>query len=266
MAEDLLVEKADGVAWVTFNRPKVRNALTFAMCRTLTDFFESLATDEAIRAVVLRGSGSDFSSGADLREVSMTLAPTPEERRATAESQVRALAWPLLQALARVPQPVLASVRGHAIGVGAQFAFAADLVIAGRSARFTIPQVKLGHSADHGESWYLPRKVGAGRALQILLLGEPIEAHDAERFGIVNWLVDDNAVAGQTASLALKVAQGASVAIRESKSLVYRALEHTLDQQLEAEAKSLGRCAATTDYVEAIEAFVAKRRPAFTGR
>jgi len=266
MTQDLLIEKADGVAWVTFNRPSVRNALTFAMCRTLIEFLDDLPSDAATRAVVIRGSGADFSSGADLREVSMTLSPSPEERGATAASQVRELSWPLLQALARVPQPVLASVRGHAVGVGAQFAFAADLVIAGRSARFTVPQVRLGHSADHGESWYLPRKVGTGRAMQILLLGEPLDAQDAERFGIVNWLVDDDAVAEQTAALAGKLAQGASVAIRESKSLVYRALENTLDGQLEAEAKSLSRCAATNDYVEAIGAFLAKRRPVFAGR
>jgi enoyl-CoA hydratase/carnithine racemase len=132
---------------------------------------------------------------------------------------------------------------GHAVGAGAQFALSADLVVAGRSAKFTIPQVKLGHSADHGESWYLPRKVGAARAMQILLLGEPLSGEDAERYGLVNWLVDDPLLEERTLEIASRLARGATTALRETKALVQRSLGSSLPEQLEAEARAVGRCA-----------------------
>jgi 2-(1,2-epoxy-1,2-dihydrophenyl)acetyl-CoA isomerase len=266
MTGDILLEQRDGIARITFNRPQVRNALTIAMCRELVDLLERLAADTDTRVVVLQGSGGHFSSGADLRDGSMSLPAEASARAAVMADQVRTLSWPLVRALGRLPQPVVASVAGHAVGVGAQLVLSADLVIAARSAKFTIPQVKLGHSADHGESWYLPRKVGSGRAMQILLLGEPVAAEEAERYGLVNWLVDDDALEQRTREISLKLARGAAIALRETKALVQRSLDNSLDEQLEAEARAVWRCAATDDFVAAIEAFLAKRAPVFSGR
>jgi 2-(1,2-epoxy-1,2-dihydrophenyl)acetyl-CoA isomerase len=266
MTGPILLDERDGIARITLNRPNVRNALTLAMCRELIELLERLATDADTRVVVLQGSGGHFSSGADLRDVSLSLPGDAQERARIMADQVRTLSWPLVHALGRLPQPLVASVAGHAVGVGAQLVLSADLVIAARSAKFTIPQVKLGHSADHGESWYLPRKVGIGRAMQILLLGEPLPAEDAERYGLVNWLVDDDALEQRTRELALKLACGATVALKETKTLVRRSLGSSLDEQLEAEAHAVGRCAATDDFIAAIDAFLAKRTPVFSGR
>jgi 2-(1,2-epoxy-1,2-dihydrophenyl)acetyl-CoA isomerase len=266
MTTGLLVEKSGGIATVTFNRPAVKNALSFAMCRELTEFFRSLNGDGNIKVVVIRGDGADFTSGADLNDVSSLIVPLREARSAAAAQQVRELSWPLFLALHDVKQPVIASVRGYAVGAGAQLALAADLVIASATARFVMPQVKLGHSVDHGESWYLPRKVGAGRALQLLLLGDTVGAADAERYGIVNWLVADEALDQKTAEIAERLAASASVAVTEIKKLLRESAGYTLKEQLEAEARSLGICAATDDFAEAIAAFLAKRKPVFTGR
>jgi 2-(1,2-epoxy-1,2-dihydrophenyl)acetyl-CoA isomerase len=266
MTREILLEQRDGIALVTIDRPQVRNALTIAMCRELIGLFERLATDADARVVVLRGSGGHFCSGADLRDAPFSLPADAAARGQTMAEQVRTLSWPLFLALGRLPQPVIASVAGHAVGAGAQFALSADLVVAGRSAKFTIPQVNLGHSADHGESWYLPRKVGAARAMQILLLGEALPADDAERYGLVNWVVDDPALEERTVEIASRLARGATTALRETKALVQRSLGSSLQEQLEAEARAVGRCAATSDFVEAIDAFMGKRAPAFTGR
>jgi 2-(1,2-epoxy-1,2-dihydrophenyl)acetyl-CoA isomerase len=266
MTAPILVEKSDGIAWLTLNRPELRNALTFSMCRELTALFEALRTDRDTRVLVLRGNGADFCSGADLGDVASIISPSPEARAATAAAQVRELSWPLFLALHELPQPVIASVRGHAVGAGMQLVLSSDLVVASETARFLIPQVRLAHSADHGESWYLPRKTGITRAMQFLLLGDAVGAQDAERYGLVNWVSTDDALEQKTDEIARRLASGAAVAIAEMKGLLRQSLNNSLQEQLEAEARALGACAATDDFAEAIGAFLAKRRPVFAGR
>ncbi len=266
MSAEILIERKDGLASITLNRPTVKNALTVAMCRELTTLFHSLRTDADTRVVVIKGAGTDFTSGADLKELSMSLDAAPAVRSAAVMQQVRELSWPLFLALHELPQPVLASARGYAIGAGAQFLFAADLVMASESLRLSVPQVKLGHSVDHGESWYLPRKIGLGRALQLSLLGDMIDARDAEKFGIVNWLIADSDLEQRTFELATKLANSSPVALAESKRLMRGGLEQDITQQFEAEARSIGVCAVTSDFVEAIAAAAAKRKPVFMGR
>jgi 2-(1,2-epoxy-1,2-dihydrophenyl)acetyl-CoA isomerase len=263
---DLLVEKAGGVTTVTFNRPTVKNALTFAMCRELIALLEGVRADPSTRVVLLRGAGTDFSSGADLREVATILAPDARERSEAAMRQVRELSMPLFLALHAVPQPVVCSVRGHAVGAGMQFALLADLVVAGQSAKFLLPQVRLGHNVDHGESWALPRKVGMGRALQLMALGETLGAADAERFGIANWVVPEEELEQKTSEIVQRLAAAPTLAIREMKELLRSAQQLTFAAQFEAEARALGVCAGSADFAEAIGAFLAKRPPVFSGR
>jgi len=263
---DLQVHHAAGIATVTFNRPAVKNALTFGMCRELIAVLERLRSDASTRVLLLRGAGSDFSSGADLKEVSTIVAPDPLARSAAATAQVRELSMPLFQALETVPQPVVCSVRGYAVGAGMQLALLSDLVIAAQSARFVLPQVRLGHSVDHGESWTLPRRVGLGRALQLVLLGEPVNGADAERFGIANWVVPDEELEAKTGDIVERLAKGPTVAIREMKALLRNGAQRPFAEQFQAEADSLGVCAASADFAEAISAFLAKRQPSFSGR
>jgi 2-(1,2-epoxy-1,2-dihydrophenyl)acetyl-CoA isomerase len=263
---ELLVDRTGGVIAVTFNRPTVKNALTFAMCRELIALFEGLSADPATRVVLLRGSGTDFCSGADLREVSTILLPEASERSEAAMRQVRELSMPLFLALHAVPQPVVCSVRGHAVGAGMQFALLADLVVAAQSAKFLLPQVRLGHNVDHGESWALPRKVGMGRALQLMALGESVGAVDAERFGIANWVVPDEQLEQRTDEIVQRLGAAPTLAIRQMKQLLRSAPQQAFTAQFEAEARALGVCAGSADFAEAIGAFLAKRPPVFTGR
>jgi len=264
-AAELLIEKTAGIAALTLNRPAVKNALTFAMCRELIDFFEALREDTATRVVVVRGSGTDFCSGADLKDVSSILAPDASTRAATATRQVRELSMPLFLALHAVPQPVVCSVRGYAVGAGMQLALLSDLVVAAESAKFVLPQVRLGHSVDHGESWALPRRVGMRRAIQLMALGETVSGSDAERFGVANWAVPEEQLETKTQDIVRRLANGPTTAIREMKELLRSAAQRPFAAQFEAEAGSLGICAASADFAEAIDAFMAKRQPSFTG-
>lgn len=266
MSPEILIDKKDGVATVTINRPPVKNALTAAMARALTTFFQSLPSDAATRVVVLTGGGTDFCSGADLKELSVSLDPSAQTRSLAVSRQVRELSWPLFLALHDIPQPVIASVRGHAVGAGAQLCLSADLVVASETARISIPQVRLGHSVDHGESWYLPRKVGLGRALQLVLLGDSIGAQEAEKYGIINWLVSDALLEQRTSEIATKLANNPPVALTQTKRLLSNSFGRSLGEQFEAEARAIGVCAASADFVEAISAATAKRKPVFTGR
>ena len=265
-ARDVLINEESGVTSITLNRPQVKNALTFAMCHELIELFRRLRDDATTRVVLLRGSGSDFSSGADLNDVSTILKGDARARSEAAVQQVRELSLPLFLAMEAVPQPVVCSVRGYAVGAGTQMALMSDLVVAAESARFVLPQVRLGHNVDHGESWALPRKVGMGRAMQLMALGETISGRDAERFGVANWVVDDAALDQRTDEVVGRLASSPTVAISEMKNLLRGSAQRSLKEQLEAEAHALGVCAATEDFAEAIGAFMAKRKPAFKGR
>jgi 2-(1,2-epoxy-1,2-dihydrophenyl)acetyl-CoA isomerase len=263
---EILLSVAQGVASVSFNRPRVKNALSFAMCRELLAFLESIGSDPAVRVLLLRSEGADFTSGADLNDVSGMVVPDPKARSLAAMASVRTLSIPLFAALQALPQPVVCSVRGYAIGAGMQMALLSDLVVASRSAKFVLPQVRLGHSVDHGESWTLPRKVGFSRAMQIIALGETVSGADAERFGIANWVVEDEELETTTSGIVARLSGGATVALREIKSLLKGAAQRSFADQFEAEVDSLGRCAASADFAEAIHAFIEKRKPQFRGR
>ena len=266
MSAEIVLERQDGVATLTLNRPQVKNALTVAMCRELIELFAALQRDNATRVLIMRGAGTDFCTGADLKEMATTPDPVAATRSAAIMKQVKELSWPLFRAYHELPQAVLASARGHAVGAGAQFLFAADLVVASDTLRISVPQVKLGHNVDHGESWYLPRKIGVSRAMQVSLLGDAIDAADAEKFGIVNWLAPDQALDARTADIAARLAAVAPIALGETKCLMRESFARTYAEQFDAEARSIGVCTSSDDFVEAMSAAVAKRKPNFKGR
>jgi 2-(1,2-epoxy-1,2-dihydrophenyl)acetyl-CoA isomerase len=266
MNDSLLLERRDGVLWITLNRPKSMNAMNEEMFGALTTLFEALPGDSAVRALVLRGAGADFSSGGDLKDIGPVLELPPAERTAALSALVRSSAGRLFLAMDRVPQPILLSARGHVIGAAVQMAAVADLVIASETARFSIPQVKLAHTVDHGESFHLPRKVGLARAMEICLLGDRIAAADAARFGLVNWVVADTELDGRTEELASRLAAAPPVALRGMKQLLKASEGNAIETQFAAESDMIGRCVATEDFVEAIRAFSQKRRPTFVGR
>src|SRR5262245_31066642 len=170
MSDEVTLERRGYVAWITINRPGARNALTRGMCADLVAALSSLRTDATARVVVLRGSGADFTVGADLKDMADLPGRPPGERGPAVAEMARELAWPIVRGLDGLRQPIVASVRGHVIGVGVQLLLSADLAIASETARLLLPMARLGHSVDHGESYYLPRKLPLHRAMQLALL------------------------------------------------------------------------------------------------
>ena len=263
---DFRLEHRDGVARLTFDRPDRRNAMSFEMTRAFIASLEELARDNSARVVVIGGAGTDFSAGADMGDMASAMEADALARAERFSEGVRSLSQPLVKALLGLPQPVVSSVRGHAIGVAVQIALASDLVIASETAKFTLPQVRLGHTLDHGESMLLPRRVGQGRALQMALIGDRLSAHDAERFGMVNWVVADDVLDAETDALVERLRLSAPISLRETKALLRAIPEAEVDASMAREYAAIRRCAASEDFVEAMAAFAERRPPRFEGR
>lgn len=189
MTGSVLLHREAGVARIVIDRPRSRNALTAEMTRRLTEIVASLAGDTTVSAVAITAAGSDFCAGSDMGDIAAALSPDPAERASSFTTGLPDTIHPLMHALLALPQPVVAAVRGHAIGVGVAIALAADLLVVSETARFMVPQVRLGHTVDHGESWLLPRRVGVAQAARMSLLGEPLTGAQAHRHGMAGWLV-----------------------------------------------------------------------------
>ncbi|MFA5630643.1 MAG: enoyl-CoA hydratase-related protein [Porticoccaceae bacterium] len=266
MSEQILFNKAKGVARLTINRPEVKNALSFAMCNELVEIIGELQSDRDIRVLVLNAKGPDFTAGADLKDMSDALPDDPQARGKMVAGKAREMAWPIFIGLHNIRQPIVASVRGHAIGAGAQFILSADLTVASQTLKLAMPQVNLAHPVDHGESYFLPRKIGMARAMQLTLLAETLTAENAEKYGLVNWVVSDDKLEEKTEEVVERLASMAPLAARHIKKLLLKSLDNTIDAQYAAEAKALAKCAASEDFVEAMAAFQEKRAPVFKGK
>jgi 2-(1,2-epoxy-1,2-dihydrophenyl)acetyl-CoA isomerase len=262
---EILFDQQDGIARISLNRPAVKNAITRDMCLALADRIRALKSDTTARVVILTSEGGDLSVGADLNEMSDMLPEDPRQRGDAMANQVREISWPIFLALSQLPQPIITSARGYAIGAGAQLILSADLCVCSSTLKMIMPQVNLAHPVDHGESYYLPRKLGMAKAMQLSLLGETVTAQEAERIGLANWCVEDNQLEAKTAEIAHKLASMAPRAVQEIKGLLAHSLDRDIESQFAEEAHALSRCAATNDFVEAITAFTQKRKPRFTG-
>ncbi|WP_440899283.1 enoyl-CoA hydratase-related protein [Actinosynnema sp.] len=258
---ELLVDDADGVRTLVLNRPEAFNSLTTSLKEALLAAVREAAADGSVRAVVLTGSGRAFCGGQDLKEHVALLEsgdPAPLE---TVERHYN----PLVSAIAAMPKPVVAAVNGIAAGAGASLAFACDLRVVSEKARFVMSFANVGLTADSGASWTLPRLVGAGRAAELLLLGEPVGAEEALRIGLVNRVVPGEERAGSAHALAARLAAGPTVAYAKIKEALAAAWG-TLDESLAVEARTQAEAGATEDHREGVAAFVGKREARFTGR
>ena len=166
---------------------------------------------------------------------------------------MRSSIQPLMRGLLDLRQVLVVSARGHAVGLGAALILAADLTVLSETARLTLPQVKLGHTVDHGESWLLPRKIGLGRAMQLALLGDRLTAADAERFGLANQVVADDRLDVTTDALGSALLSLPAAALRGTKGLLSRSLGQDRETQFADERRTATACAATADFVTAIE-------------
>nr|WP_245594537.1 enoyl-CoA hydratase-related protein [Actinospica robiniae] len=249
------------VATITFHRPDAMNALDDATKDALLDALRQAAGDSAVRAVVLTGTGRAFSVGQDLREHVGKLT-SGEPISNTVEKHYN----PITLAIAGMAKPVIAAVNGVAAGAGAGFALACDLRIGCPEAKVNLAFAGVALSADSGASWTLQRLVGQARALELLLLPETISAERAYELGLYTELVPAEKLAERAREVAEKLAAGPTVAYASIKESVAYGASHTLAETLEVEDAMQQRCAAAPDHREAVEAFLAKRPPVFTGQ
>lgn len=267
MTEGMRVERGgDGCVSIVFARPERMNAINEAMVSGMTEVFEQLANDRDCRVIVISGEGKNFSSGGDMGDISAMITPDAQKRAESVASAVESLSRPLALAFEKLPQPVIASVRGHAIGVALQLVLMADLVVASETAKFSLPQLQLGHTPDHGESWALSRKVGLSRALQMCLLAERIDAATAERYGLANKVMPDNELEDATRQACARILSLPPFATASAKALIRQGTDRTLAEALDAEIATMRKVAAQDDFAEAITAYTEKRAPVFRGR
>jgi len=258
MPTTLLFELNDGVARVTVNRPDKLNALNATVISELGDAVTRIETDAAVRGVILTGSGQKaFVAGADISELAA---------QGPLEGKARSIAGQLVfRRLERCGKPVIAAVNGFALGGGCELAMACHIRIAAEHAKFGQPEVKLGIGPGYGATARLPRLVGRGRALELLLSGGMIDALEAYRIGLVNRVVPADKLLAESETLLRTILENGPLAIRACLEAVDTGLDSGLDQALLLEANHFGLLSGTDDMREGTKAFLEKRKPVFRG-
>jgi enoyl-CoA hydratase/carnithine racemase len=256
---NVLYEKRDGIAYVTVNRPKVLNALNTPTWADLREAFEDARDDAAVRGVILTGAGNKaFIAGADISELAHATAV--EAERASRFGQ------DVLDVIENLGKPVIAAINGFALGGGCETAMACTIRIAVDTAKFGQPEVALGLIPGGGGTQRLPRLVGKGRALQLILSGEMIGAQEAYRIGLVNEIVSAVDLITRAEAILQKIASNAPIAVRFALEAANKGAETSQSEGLLLEASYFGLCAATEDKKEGTSSFLEKRAPQFHGR
>jgi enoyl-CoA hydratase len=254
----LLFDVDDGIARLTINRPDKLNALNATVIAELDDAAGRIERDAAVHAVLLTGAGAKaFVAGADIAEIGGQGAMDGELRARAGQRMMRRLE--------QCGKPVLAAVNGFALGGGCELAMACHLRVASETARFGQPEVKLGIGPGYGGSVRLPRLVGRGRALELLLTGGMIDAQEAWRIGLVNRVVPADRLIAESEQLLRSILENGPLAVRACLELVDAGAGMTMDEALRLEAAWFGLLSATADMREGTAAFLAKRKAAFTG-
>jgi len=259
IVENLFYEKKGPIAYVTLNRPKVLNALNKQVIAELRTVFEDSRDDSAVRGIILTGAGDKaFAAGADINEV---LNDTPIE----AEEKTR-FGQAVTNLIENLGKPVIAAVNGFALGGGCELSMACTIRLAAESAKFGLPEVKLGIMPGYGGTQRLSRLVGKGSALQLILSGGMISAQEAYRIGLVNEVVPSAELIGRAEAILNQIGANAPQSIKFALEAVNKGLETSLAEGLLIEASLFGILAATEDKKEGTSAFLAKRAPRFQGR
>jgi enoyl-CoA hydratase len=257
--ETVLYEKKDGIAYVTLNRPKVLNALNQRTWQDLRAAFEDARDDATVRGIILTGAGDKaFIAGADISEIAHITAVDAERSSRYGQD--------VLTLIENLGKPVIAAVNGFALGGGCETAMACTIRVASEHARFGQPEVSLGIIPGGGGTQRLPRLVGKGRALQLILSGAMITAPEAYRIGLVNEVVPATELIPRAEAILKQIFANAPVAIRFSLEAVNRGLETSQAEGMALEASLFGLCAGTEDKNEGTQAFLQKRAAKFTGR
>jgi enoyl-CoA hydratase/carnithine racemase len=255
--------RVDGrVAVISLDRPERKNSLTFDSYVELRDTFRGLSADDHVRAVVFASSGGNFSSGGDVHEIIGPLI-SRDVKELLAFTR---LTGELVKAMRTCPQPIIAAVDGACVGAGAMIALFSDLRLAtpGAKTAFLFARVGLA-GCDMGACAMLPRVIGHGRAAELLLTGRTMSAEEGERWGFFNRIVAAEVLEREAVSLADSLASGPTFAHMMTKTMLNQEWSMTLDQAIEAEAQAQALCMQTHDFTRAYEAYVARRKPEFSG-
>jgi enoyl-CoA hydratase len=257
--ENVLYEKKGPIAYVTLNRPKVLNALSQRTWENLRAAFEDARDDAAVRGVILTGAGDKaFAAGADISELAQASAIDAEKSSSFGQE--------VLNLVENLGKPVVAAINGFALGGGCETAMACTIRVAVENAKFGQPEITLGLIPGGGGTQRLPRLVGKGRALQLILSGGMITAQEAYRIGLVNEVVPAAELITRAEAILNQIFRNAPVAVRYSLEAVNKGLETSLAEGLSLEASLFGLCAGTDDKKEGTKAFLEKRKPQFQGR
>lgn len=262
--ETVDVSLTDGVATVRLNRPEALNAWNRQFGEDLLAALRQSAQDEDVRAVLIAGAGRGFSSGADLKDISggeTTPDGRPDVYRTLTERY-----HPIMLAIREMPKPVIASVRGPAVGIGCSLALCCDLIVAAETAYFLLAFVNIGLVPDGGSSLFVPTRVGMARATELAMLGERLPAPQALEWGLINRVVADERLDEESAALAARLAAGPTRSYAGTKRQLNNWLYSRMDEQLELEAQVQREMAGSDDFVEGAMAFVEKRPTRFQGR
>lgn len=262
MENDLiLTDRREGYRTITLNRPDRLNSFNEAMHTALMAALLDAETDSACRALVLTGAGRGFCAGQDLSDRVFSPGQVPD-----LSSTIEQFYNPLVRKLRSLRIPIICAVNGVAAGAGANIAFACDIVLAARSAKFIQAFAKIGLVPDSGGTWFLPRLVGPARARALALLAEPVPAEQAEAWGMIWKVVDDADLMNEAHRLAAHLSTQPTVGLGLIKKALDASETNDLDEQLDLERDLQGQAGRTPDYQEGVRAFFEKRQPKFTGR
>jgi len=255
-------DAATGVATILLNRPQRMNALTFEVYRELGQTFRDLAAEPGVRAIVLTGQGRAFCTGGDVHDIIGPLLG----RDAEGMYEFTRMTCDVIESMRACPRPIVAAINGTVAGAGAVLATAADLRVAAESARIAFLFTKVGLSgADMGMCWLLPRIIGFGRAAELLMTGDFIDAAEAHRMGLYNRVVADDHVLEVALNLAEGLARGPAYGLGITKQQLDEEADLSFTVALEREARAQAECMRSSDFAEAYQAFVDKRAPTFNG-
>ena len=257
--ENVLYEKKGPIAYVTLNRPNVLNALSHAVFSELKEVFGDARDEASVRGVILTGSGDKaFAAGADIAEMSTSTGVQAEESTRHAQA--------VTELIENLGKPVVAAVNGFALGGGCELAMACTIRIASENAKFGQPEVKLGIMPGAGGTQRLPRLIGKGRALQLILTGEIINVQEAYRIGLINEVVPPANLIPRAEAILNQINSNAPLGVKFSIDAVNKGLDGSVSEGLLIEASLFGICAGSEDKKEGTTAFLAKRAPQFQGR
>ncbi len=262
-ASPVLLTVVDSVATITLNRPDAMNGLDVATKDLLLETVQQVAEDPEVRCVVLTGSGRAFCVGQDLKE---HLAGLKGDADVPLSDTVEKHYNPILLALATMPKPVVAAVNGVAAGAGASLAFAADFRILVDTAGYNTSFAGVALSCDTGSSWTLPRLVGRAKAMELLYFPRTVSAQEALDLGLATQVVPEDGFRAAVGELATRLAAGPTVAFGSIRQAVAYSAAHPLEESLAFEAEKMALTGGTEDHLAAVDAFVAKEKPAFRGR